>query len=142
MPVEMTAAEIEATRERGRALLSWRDLSRLAGVHADLVAVIELARPAYRFAVLEGLRSPTRQRYLVETGASKTMNSRHLSGHAVDIAPLDQDGQVSWAWPLYYPLAIAVKSAADQLAVPVEWGGDWPRFKDGPHWQLPWDIYP
>lgn len=122
--------------------LSERSLQRLEGVHPDLVAVVKLAikKTPIDFTVLEGLRSKERQRRLVNSGASKTMNSRHLTGHAVDIAPLDE-GKVSWAWPHYYPLADAVKEAAEELGVSIEWGGDWRTFKDGPHWQLPWDEY-
>ena len=69
------------------------------------------------------------------------MNSRHLTGHAVDIAPLDDDGEVSWAWPLYHQLAPVVKQAAKDLGVDLEWGGDWRSLKDGPHWQLSWHTY-
>ena len=74
-------------------------------------------------------------------GASTTMRSRHLSGHAVDLGAI-VDGQVRWDWPLYHQLAVTVKLAAMQLGVPLEWGGDWESFKDGPHWQLPWAEYP
>lgn len=116
---------------------------RLVGVHPDLVKVIERAIEItpVDFTVLEGLRTVARQKRLVASGASKTMRSRHLTGHAVDIAPLE-GGKVSWAWPLYYQLAPAVKRAAAEVGVPIEWGGDWRSFKDGPHWQLPWRKYP
>ena len=90
------------------------------------------------FTVIEGIRSLERQEKLVVSGASKTMNSRHLTGHAVDIIPYP----VSWDWPLYYPIADAMKSAAKELNVDLEWGGDWTSFKDGPHWQLSWKTYP
>jgi len=122
--------------------LTTEDERRLAGVHPDLAKIVWLAaeRADRPFKVLEGKRTLARQRELVAKGASQTMNSRHLTGHAVDIAPLD-DGQVSWAWPLYYPLAKTVKKAAADLRVPIEWGGDWRKFKDGPHWQLPWKAY-
>jgi peptidoglycan L-alanyl-D-glutamate endopeptidase CwlK len=89
------------------------------------------------FTVLEGLRSLERQKKLVASGASKTMRSRHLTGHAVDIAPL-VDGKVSWDWPIYHRLAPTIKKAAQDVGVKIEWGGDWRSFKDGPHWQLPW----
>lgn len=125
----------------GAQLLTSRDRTRLAGVHPDLVRVIERARESAMFVVLEGLRSLAQQQRNVNAGVSQTMHSRHLTGHAVDIAPL-VDGGITWAWPAYYPLAKVVKAAAEKEGVPVEWGGDWPRFKDGPHWQLPWDIYP
>jgi peptidoglycan L-alanyl-D-glutamate endopeptidase CwlK len=128
--------------------LSARDRTRLKGVHPDLVRVVERAvKQGVRFMVIEGIRTKARQTQLVARGASKTMNSRHIPaangyGHAVDIAPLDPQGNVSWAWPDYYPLAAAVKAAAKACGVPIEWGGDWKSFKDGPHWQLPWRQYP
>lgn len=123
--------------------LSNRSLSRLEGVHPDLVKVIKEAikHTPIDFTVLEGLRSVARQRQLVNSGASTTMNSRHLTGHAVDIAPLD-GGKVSWHWPHYHELAPTVKRVALDLGVPIEWGGDWKSFPDGPHWQLPWSKYP
>ena len=124
-------------------ILSERSLSRLDGVHADLVRVVKRAAvtSSIDFTVLEGLRSLERQKTLVARGASKTMKSRHLTGHAVDLAPF-VDGQVVWAWPLYHKLAVIVKAAAKDENVPIEWGGDWRSFKDGPHWQLPWGTYP
>jgi peptidoglycan L-alanyl-D-glutamate endopeptidase CwlK len=117
---------------------------KLQGVHLALVGVVERAarEGAPRFRVIEGTRTLSRQRELVKRGASKTLNSRHLTGHAVDIVPLDPSGNVSWDWPLYYPLARAIKRAAEAEGVPIEWGGDWKKFKDGPHWQRPWASYP
>jgi len=88
--------------------------------------------------VIEGLRTRSRQKQLVAKGASTTMNSRHLTGHAVDLVPYP----IAWDWPLFYPIADAMKSAAKGLGVPLEWGGDWKSFKDGPHFQLPWKEYP
>jgi peptidoglycan L-alanyl-D-glutamate endopeptidase CwlK len=93
------------------------------------------------FTVLEGLRTVERQKQLVNQGASRTMNSRHITGHAVDLAPMI-GGKVSWDWPLYHRLAKIVKSAAADEKVPLQWGGDWRAFKDGPHWELPWKFYP
>lgn len=117
--------------------LSQRSLKRLEGVHPDLVAVVELAiiMTPVDFTVIEGLRTPERQRELYRAGATKTLNSRHLTGHAVDLAPLVK-GQVRWDWPLFHQLAPAVKDAAHELGVSLEWGGDWPRFPDGPHFEL------
>lgn len=117
--------------------------ARLAKVHSDLAAIV--ARCAtYRpgtFIVTEGLRSLERQKTLMAAGASKTLRSRHLTGHAVDLAPL-VDGKVRWDWPLFYDLAAAMKAAAAELNLPLEWGGDWKSFKDGPHFQLPWKTHP
>lgn len=123
--------------------LTSRDRTRLVGVHPDLVRLVErvAAISPMPFVVLEGVRSVAQQRKNVASGASKTMNSRHLTGHAVDLAPV-VNGKVSWDWPLYHKLAAIVKKAAADLKLPVEWGGDWRSFKDGPHWQLPWASYP
>lgn len=123
--------------------LSKKSKDRLAGVHPDLVKVVERAIEITEidFAVLEGVRSKTRQEQLVKAGASQTMRSRHLTGHAVDLGAYVA-GSVRWDWPLYHKLAVAVKQAAAELQIPIEWGGDWTTFKDGPHWQLPWKDYP
>ena len=123
--------------------LSKKSRDRLAGVHPDLVKVVERAIEITEidFAVLEGVRSKTRQEQLVKAGASQTMRSRHLTGHAVDLGAYVA-GSIRWDWPLYHKLAVAVKQAAAELQVPIEWGGDWTTFKDGPHWQLPWKEYP
>lgn len=123
--------------------LTQRDLSRLTGVHPDLQRLVkEVARiTSIPFMVSEGLRSVAQQRENVKKGVSKTMNSRHLTGHAVDLLPL-VNGKASWSWPVYYKFAPIVKQAAKNIGVTVEWGGDWRTFKDGPHWQLPWATYP
>lgn len=121
-----------------------RSAKNLVGVHPDLVAVMNRAQKdsPVPFMVIEGVRTIQRQRELVAAGASQTLRSRHLTGHAVDIVPLNAAGKISWDWPLYDKLSVAVKHAAASLAIPVEWGGDWQTFKDGPHWQLPWARYP
>jgi len=116
---------------------------RLAGVHPDLVRVVErAARDGTKFRVIEGLRTMDRQAELVRAGKSQTMRSRHLTGHAVDLAALDEAGLVTWARPAYEALASQVKAAAAAEGIPVEWGGDWRSFFDGPHFQLPWTTYP
>lgn len=116
---------------------------RLKGVHPDLVKVVERAIQitTVDFTVLEGLRDPARQKTLVDAGASQTLNSRHITGHAVDLGAWVDD-QVDWSWPLYHKIAAAMKEAAKQVGVPIEWGGDWRTFKDGPHFQLPRKEYP
>ena len=121
-------------------ILSSRSLSNLEGVHPALVDVVKRAicLTSQDFTVIEGIRSLARQEQLVASGASQTMNSRHLTGHAVDLVPYP----VSWDWPLFYPIADAMKLAAEELNVDLEWGGDWRTFKDGPHFQLSWSQYP
>jgi peptidoglycan L-alanyl-D-glutamate endopeptidase CwlK len=119
-------------------------LAQLAeGVHPDMVRVVcrAIEITDIDFTVLEGVRSLDRQRQLLKAGASKTLKSRHLTGHAVDLGALFE-GEVSWSWPLYHRIAFAVKSAAIELGVKIDWGGDWTTFKDGPHFQLSWREYP
>lgn len=124
-------------------VLGKRSLERLEGVHPDLVAVVHKAIQVTTvdFTVLEGLRSEERQLKLFSLGATTTMNSRHLTGHAVDLGAW-VDGEVRWDWPLYHQLGAAMKLAAVDEGVKLEWGGDWISFKDGPHFQLPWNEYP
>jgi len=120
-----------------------KSVKKMTGVHPALKKVLYRAIEItdVDFSIIEGVRTLERQKQLVASGASKTLNSRHLSGHAVDIAPY-VDGEIRWDWPLYHRLAKVMKTAAKEIGVPVQWGGDWIRFKDGPHWQLPWGKYP
>ena len=123
--------------------LSKRSENRLGGVHPDLVRVVRLAleMSTVDFAVVEGLRTKARQTELVAAGASKTMNSRHITGHAVDLAPYIA-GQIRWDWPPFHDIAKAMKAAAKELGIAVDWGGDWVSFRDGPHWELSRKVYP
>lgn len=134
------------------ATFSYDPNNRLNGVHPDLVRVVRRASEltTVPFIVTEGVRSVERQRALVAKGASKTMRGRHLTGHAVDLAAfldLNGDGkagasEVRWDWPLYAKLATAMKQAAAELKVSIQWGGDWKTFKDGPHFELDRKVYP
>lgn len=119
------------------------DTAKLSEVHPDLAKVVTMAADLTNtpFVVWEGIRTIERQREYVERGTSWTMNSRHLTGHAVDLVPL-VDGQPQWLWPECRLIAKAMKQAAAELQVPIEWGGDWKRFPDGPHFQLPRASYP
>ena len=117
-----------------------RSLQNLSGVHPDLVDVVKRAIQITEqdFTVIEGIRHIDRQRELYRKGATTTLNSRHLTGHAVDIAPWP----ISWDWEHFYPIADAMKQAAEELEVDLEWGGDWKSFPDGPHYQLSRKTYP
>ena len=120
-----------------------RSLSRLKGVHPDLVKVAHLALSysPLDFTITEGLRTRARQQQLFNEGASKTLNSRHITGHAIDIAAL-VGGKVRWDWPLYPRIAEAFKRASKELNVPIIWGGDWKSLRDGPHFELDRRRYP
>lgn len=140
-------------------ILGQRSLSRLEGVHPDLVRVVKKAAALsdLDFTVLEGLRTVERQKQLVAQGASKTMNSRHITGHAVDLGALVA-GAVRWDWGLYLKLGEVMRAASLAEKVPVRWGGTWKllssldgpitaknlsrSFPDGPHFELPRANYP
>lgn len=123
--------------------LGLKSKMKMIGVHPDLVKVVNLAITLsdVDFTVVEGVRLIARQKELFAKGATTTMRSRHIYGFAVDLAPVVA-GQVRWDWPLFTPIEKAMKTAAQKLGVPIEWGGDWTSFKDGPHWQLPHRKYP
>lgn len=123
--------------------LGVRSRMKLTGVHPDLVRVVEAAIKItdIDFTVTEGVRTMERQRELVAKGASTTMNSRHITGHAVDVAAMIGQ-QVRWDWPLYAKIAGAMKQAAKELGIPIIWGGDWKSFPDGPHFELDRKRYP
>lgn len=148
-------------------VLAWdaRSAKSLEGVHPDLVRVAERVRQTSTvpFVILEGLRTLAQQKANVAKGVSQTMDSRHLTGHAIDAAPLKANGQVSWDWPDYYPLAAVFATAAAELGVPLRWGGNWNedfgrvrsaadaeamhkrytgRLPDGPHYELARSRYP
>lgn len=131
---------------------SARDESHLKKLHPDLARVIrrvaaDWTRDDKSFFITSSLRTLEEQQRLLAAGASRTMRSRHLPGktsgysHAVDLA-VKIGGVLKWDWPLIVDLSKKVKAAARIEKVPVEWGGDWKTFKDGPHFQLPWDKYP
>jgi peptidoglycan LD-endopeptidase CwlK len=121
--------------------LGTRSLQNLSGVHPDLVAVVKLAISITEqdFTVIEGVRNINRQRELVKAGKSTTMNSRHITGHAVDMVP----------WPVdwndlerFEVMSEAMKAAAEELDIPIVWGGDWKSFYDAPHFELDRKTYP
>jgi len=145
-------------------------IRELQGVHADLVAVVERAiqLTTQDFSVHDGIRTLTEQQQLVAKGASTTLDSRHLSGHAVDLVPYI-NGKLRWEWEPIYVIADAVRVAAQGLNIPLRWGGAWDieftastestedlvalyvarrkaaglrAFIDGPHFELPKAVYP
>lgn len=139
--------------------LSKGSLDKLEGVHPDLVKVVKRAIEVTKedFSVLEGLRTKERQRRLVSEGKSQTMNSRHLTGHAVDLVPYP----INWEWSGFFPIADAMIKASQELNIPLRWGGNWQKsdlrswgrsavelhrtytgnFPDGPHFELPREFY-
>ena len=121
--------------------LGSRSKESLSGVHPDLVDVVTKAirNTDQDFSVIEGRRSKERQAKLLADGKSTTMNSRHLTGHAVDIVPYPVDWEDISRFEI---VADAMKAAAIELDIPLVWGGDWKTFKDYPHYELNRKAYP
>lgn len=115
--------------------LTRADERKLVGLSPSLVAVVRHVAASYdgRFIIVEGKRSMVRQRELYRTGKSRTLNSKHLIGHALDVAPMLGDA-VSWNWDDFTPLVEAAKRSASALGVPMIFGYDWGW--DAPHWEL------
>jgi peptidoglycan L-alanyl-D-glutamate endopeptidase CwlK len=123
--------------------LGQRSKDRLTGVHPDLVKVIEEAikESPLDFSITEGLRTKERQKALFDAGKSQTMNSRHITGKAVDIAVI-KDGEVTWDFKHYQTVADHIKKIAKDMKIDLVWGGDWQSFRDGPHYELHRSVYP
>jgi len=127
---------------------SERSYRNMQNVRPELVAGATLARDHLGrvggpdFVVTEGVRSIDEQKRLVQEGKSQTMHSRHLTGHAIDVAAFTPDYDVTWEPEPYQRIADAMKRAARQLSVDIEWGGDWTEFVDMPHFALSREQYP
>lgn len=130
--------------------LNQRSEKSLSGVHPALVKVIRKTAELIdddselKFIVTEGLRTLERQKQLLADGKSKTLNSKHITGHAVDLAvwfDYDKDkvvdsNEISWKFEFYKRLNDIVQQAANECNVEVEWGGSWKSFVDCPHFQI------
>jgi len=135
---------------------SKKSLDNLVGVHPDLRDLVQeaMALQIMDFAVNEGLRSLDRQKELVATGKSKTMNSKHLKqpdgfGHAVDLYPSPIDmaavnkgsAQEIIRFGVLYGI---IATLAVKNGIKVRWGSDWNgdgqtldhKFFDAPHIEL------
>ena len=121
--------------------LGTRSMQSLSGVHPDMVAVVKKAIEitGVDFTVIEGIRNINRQRELFKAGKSTTMNSRHITGHAVDMVPWPVDWEDLERFEV---MAEAMKAAAEELEIPIVWGGDWKSFYDAPHFELDRKAYP
>ena len=118
--------------------------SRLAlrGIHPDLRKLADLAikYSEVDFRITEGLRTSKRQQELFNLGATRTLNSRHLTGHAVDVVAL-VGGKVSYNYDLYKKINAAFDKASKELKIPYRWGGTFKKLVDGPHFELDAKVY-
>ena len=117
--------------------LSKKSLAKLNEVNPDLQKLVKnaIGLSTIDFGISEGMRTKERQQILYDTGKSQTMNSRHLTGHAVDVYAW-KDGAVSWEFEDYETINVAFSQAAKLTNIPYVWGGSWKSFKDGPHFEL------
>jgi len=151
-------------------ILGTRSLNELNGVNDALVRVVKRAIQItpVDFAVVDGLRTLEEQKRYVATGASQTLNSRHLTGHAVDLAAF-VGNKARWELDLLCKVAEAMRFAASECEVPLRWGGHWDvllteatqpteelvqdyiqrrisagrkPFVDAPHFELPRNLFP
>lgn len=115
--------------------LSKASLDKLASIKEPLRQVCMKAFETMPFdiQVLEGIRTVERQKELVAKGASKTMNSRHLTGDAVDLAPYPIDWKDLGR---FKTMSEHMYAAANELGIKIKWGGEFNGFYDGPHFQL------
>lgn len=119
-------------------------LFNLKGIHPNLRRLADraLALSPNDFRIVDGLRTLEEQKANVKKGVSKTMRSRHLTGHAIDFAALYPSGDIDWhTIAKYRAIGAAFKRAAKELGITIEWGGDW-QWKDWGHVQLDWKVYP
>ena len=113
-------------------------LAELEGVHPNLVRLVVRAIfiTDQDFTVHDGGRTPAEQAEYVRTGVSRTLASLHLPqgdgwGHAVDLVPYI-NGRLRWELPACLVIAQAVREAAEELSVPIRWGGSWERLDGDP----------
>lgn len=113
-----------------------RSIMKLQGVHPELPLIASRALLYSRvdFGITDGLRDRATQKKLVRSGKSRTMKSKHLTGDAIDVVAY-VGGKVTWEWEFYEQINEAFQRASEELNIPIEWGGDWDRFKDGVHFQ-------
>lgn len=102
-------------------------MERLDGVHPLLVDCAFRVVTVIDCSVVSGVRSLTTQRQYVATGASKTMDSKHLIqpdgyGHALDLAPYPIDWKKLRSFDI---LAGVVFGIAFEMGIKIRWGGDW-----------------
>jgi len=100
-------------------------LKNLEGVNPKLVDAANqaIAISTVDFAITEGLRTLDRQKKLLADGFSKTLNSKHLTGEAIDVIALEAGKAKNI--DIYYYICIADAFAKLSDTVKIKWGGSW-----------------
>ena len=124
-------------------MLTTASEKRLIGIHPKLAELIRKSsvNSPFAFVITEGLRTEARQKQLVAQGASRTMKSKHLTGHAIDFAVII-GGKADFHFHLYEKVSTHMKKVAAKVGLTITWGGDWKSFKDGCHIELDPKKYP
>lgn len=90
----------------------------------------------FQVRVTSGMRTLAEQRQLLRLGKTKTLNSKHLDGQAIDLAILSADrSQAYWVLDYFELLNGYIQEAAISVGTQITWGGSW-KMRDGPHWEL------
>ncbi|MBA1155644.1 M15 family metallopeptidase [Microvirga mediterraneensis] len=115
--------------------------ANLRALNPVLASVVRKAQDdiqGQRFVIGSGKRDGRLQRMAVTWGWSRTQDSMHRSGNAVDLWPLDRDGRVIFDRTAQSRIAEAMKRAAMELGVALRWGGHFQSFKnaDRSHFEL------
>lgn len=108
-----------------------RSRRELKGVKPELVAMVKHLSLIYPIVITDGLRTPEEQARYVLQGKSKTLNSKHLTGDAVDILRFDL-GRPHWELPLYAEMARTAQIWANANEVRIRWGGSWDCLNNQP----------
>ena len=125
------------------AKFSSKSLNKLTGVDSRLVTLAyEIVTNHHDCSVVYGLRTIEEQKKLVDEGLSKTMNSRHLTGHAIDLVPYPIDWNNEKRFYYFSGMVLAI---AKTMNIPIRWGGDWDmdndlddqKFMDLVHFEIP-----
>ena len=92
------------------------------------------------FTVVQGHRGEEEQNHYYDTGKSQLRwpESKHNKEPSlgVDVCPY-VDGKLDWYNIKNFEyLANLFKEIAERQDVDLIWGGDWPNFKDRPHFQI------
>jgi peptidoglycan L-alanyl-D-glutamate endopeptidase CwlK len=116
-------------------------------VRPELQALCEavLAESPHDFCIVDGVRTHAEQVINVKKGFSRTMRSRHLTGHAIDFAPIKKVGG-QWVpdWEAeqkFFVIAKLFCIVATRMKIKIVSG--WRDWKwDYGHIQLDWKAYP
>lgn len=130
------------------SLFNKATLKEIQGLHPELLQVVQLAREISKtpFEVVPGnggIRSQAEQKHLKHAGKSHATFGRHTVGYAIDLVPVDKNGRVNFNDAEGFEhIRSAMEAAANKLGIPIQWGGNWKRLVDKPHFELDRLAYP